>query len=330
MNFDVIQFLTERGIEHRVGPAKNVKAGWVGVDCVFCGDDSGKHLGINLSNGHYACWRNNAHRGAIAYLVAHILRCSINDAKKVTGEKSAPTPGGHSWAELAALAAPKQATSIVKPVKLLPEFKPLLGNAGGAKRFFDYLVSRRFNPADLPAFCRRFHIHYALTGEFAYRLIFPVFDGSGVLRGWQGRPIGKAETRYMSYPSGPDLKQYLFNGNELSQGGKNLWVVEGPVDCYKGAFYGGKDNRFTATMGVGYSPAQVGQLYRVAPKFENRFVLFDKGAYSAAMALCGELAKFSFKAVEIPPGREDTGALFPVEVKPVLAALAAGRPYRFA
>lgn len=51
---DVVSMLERARIEVRESGA-NVGAGWIGIDCVFCGETR-KHLGINRDEGFFNCW----------------------------------------------------------------------------------------------------------------------------------------------------------------------------------------------------------------------------------------------------------------------------------
>lgn len=51
--------LQEFRINYRaVGQHRNVRDGWIGIDCPWCGKGNGKyHLGVNLRTGYVTCWR---------------------------------------------------------------------------------------------------------------------------------------------------------------------------------------------------------------------------------------------------------------------------------
>ena len=54
----ITDLLDEHGVDYKQsGQHKNVRNGWIGVDCPFCGSHSGKyHLGVDLGTNRCTCW----------------------------------------------------------------------------------------------------------------------------------------------------------------------------------------------------------------------------------------------------------------------------------
>ena len=53
--FDIVAYLDEKGIEY-VTEGKNVSAGWIGLQCPYCSDQS-NHLGVCLDGKGFSCFR---------------------------------------------------------------------------------------------------------------------------------------------------------------------------------------------------------------------------------------------------------------------------------
>lgn len=166
-------------------------------------------------------------------------------------------------------------------------FRPLAGATGGlAQRFFDYLVRRGFGFQEVKQLVRAYDLHYCLTGEWAYRLIFPIYEGD-VLQTWTGRAIVPSQLRYKTLSTkenGPEqialrpITDCLYNFDGLMDvGGRTLCVTEGPFDALKVDFYGETEGiRATCLFGSNVSERQFYLLTRLAPRFERLILLLDR------------------------------------------------------
>ena len=59
---NIIKVLSDYRIDYDT-EGKNTSTGFVSIACPWCEDDPSHHLGINLKEGYYTCWRSSEHRG---------------------------------------------------------------------------------------------------------------------------------------------------------------------------------------------------------------------------------------------------------------------------
>lgn len=257
------------------GESPHVTEGWVGADCWLCSPRSGKFkLGHNLRSGAWICW-TCGRVGSPAQILAALAGISL--AQALAELKGVRLP---AW-------VPSEAPTgfLRKPAGVLDELPPVHAR---------YLHSRGFNAKSIRAIWGVGAI--ANQPRLGWRLYIPIFDASGREVSWTTRAIGRGK-RYHSASPGEESVHHkrLLYGEHLA--GRSAVVVEGPTDAWRigpGA---------VATLGVGYSRAQVLRLSR----FASRTVCFDNSpeAQKRARALCAELAGFRGETTLIELSGED-------------------------
>lgn len=346
--FDWRKFCDKHHIPY-VNSGPNVARNHLGIKCPWCADDPSEHLGLNLDvwNPVWGCLRNAAHRGRDPRrLVQRLLGCSYTQSLKlVQGEQAvvgdldaelqrirleyspaASSPGagvyvGHPHTRQ----SPTEA--INRPVlRVAAGIRPLLFNNGHyAPLFIEYLVGRGFG-LDVAEVVKTYDLHYSITGEFPWRLLFPIKDMEGNLRGWTGRDIRNNPTlRYKT--TGQLARELLFNEHqvwqrlEAGESLRRLYIVEGPVDALKMDYYGRADGcAALGVMGTGVAAEQMARL----PTFikhrgvtETVFLFDNPAARMLAFPLSRSLAEITGKvvvALNIPYEGKDPGKLTAGEV----------------
>lgn len=303
---DWVRFLDENNI-HYVTRGPNTKRGEVSVHCPMCGpDDPSEHLGINPESGAWGCLRDNTHRGKSARtLVRAILGCSSTQASLIIQQYSHSDPDSLEGA-LAMLGEAQE--SPVEP-KINPEREFAKFSAikvrGATRRFFDYLGYRGYE--DPHSMINYYDLKCAVIGRYKDRVIIPVRQ-NGELLGWTSRAIvdPKLAPRYLA--SSSDVKATVLNYDRLkAEGGKRLFIVEGPFDALKIDNYGRHMGvRATCTFGTDVTLSQIALLRILVKRFEQAYVLFDRGAEGPA----ANLSEWT-KAVlgRLPDGIKDPGDL---------------------
>jgi len=271
--YDVKKFLRDNAIYFK-SSGTNVSTGWIEIRCPFpmCNDPS-EHMGINLSSSMYNCWKCGEH-GPFTKLVKVLLNIGWKNAEDLASEYFKPSLATKYKHEetphKASLHFPKEATS------KLPDLHK------------DYLRNRNFDPKQI----RKDYDIMACyqTGNYAYRIIIPIF--------MFGKPVSftardvtdEQETRYKNMPNEKSVipvKQCLYN---IDNAGDTLLIVEGPLDVWrmgKGAI---------ATMGTKITNTQIKIIIDRKPK--RVFVLYDWGAYSEAYKLAHTLSPYVEHGVE--------------------------------
>jgi hypothetical protein len=286
---DWVRFLDENNVPY-VTRGPNTKRGEVSIHCPMCAEeDPSEHLGINPQTGYWGCLRDASHRGKSARtLLKAILHCSSQQAGLIIKQYSHSDPDGLD----AALVALDEVTSKEDAFKqarqqlqesTLADFSKIRPR-GLTKRFFTYLVNRGYdNPQELIA---HYDLRCALTGRYKDRVIIPVRQ-NGELLGWTSRAIAtpKLAPRYLM--SSEDVKATVFNYDSIKHGGERLFIVEGPFDAIRIDNYGLTEKaavviKATCTFGTSATIGQMALLRSLVKRFEDAWVLFDRGAEAQA------------------------------------------------
>jgi hypothetical protein len=172
--------------------------------------------------------------------------------------------------------AKKRAASL----EFKPEFRDITDH-GIRSKFYDYLEGRLFEPASLQKLIDRYQLKCALVGDYANRIIIPIYL-EGKLVSWTARSIyPNATLRYRNLPkeeSVVDLTTTVYNYDHASQGGRVLFVHEGPVDTFKVDFCGFEmDIHAIGIFGMNFSTEKQ-LIFRDLSNFYDRIVFcLDQG-----------------------------------------------------
>lgn len=249
------ELLDKHGVEYQIGGQhRNVRQGWIGVDCPRCGDSSRNfYLGINLEKRYATCWR-----------------CGYVPIIDVLGQLT-----GESRSSLYfSLDIGPIAPSVPSKGKLRPDRVKLpsgLSALRGPHR--RYLEGRGFDPDEI---VRLWGIEgFGPAGQYPWGLWIPVRRDC-VLVSWTTRSIGTGE-RYKSAPAGSEkipVKDVLY-GEDYAR--HAIIICEGPIDAW--AIGPGA----VATMGMNVSSPQL----RAMSQYPVRAVCFDAepAAHRKAMRL---------------------------------------------
>lgn len=243
MSFDVVRFLSNYRIPW-TSRGKNVGHGWVGVNCPFC-RDSGYHGGFNIAGGYFNCWKCGGH--SLLEVVKAFAQVEDFSAYHIIDEYGIRTTILSSLMEKV-----PNAETVSLPGQPL---------GVGCKR---YLRKRGFYPDFVEG--KYFLRDGGIVGDFAFRLIIPVFY-QGKLVSYIGRDItGKQDLRYKNLPiekSVMDIRKVLFNLDNCTQ--DTIIVVEGSFDAMK------IGDNCCATLGTSVTEAQV----RLLAEYKRVIISFD-------------------------------------------------------
>jgi hypothetical protein len=306
LKFNWESFLKGHGV-HYVTQGSNVAKGHVNIRCPFCGSgDPSQHMGIRLSDGAWACYRNPEHRSRnVPKLVRALLRCSYDEAKQIVNGLQLEGSDVASLADKLHALDARVVTAEPKEVQWPPEFKPFSEEPNRfEKRFHHYVESRGFpKPYEV---AHTYDLRWALGGRFGERVLFPLDDGFKMV-GWTGRHIGKSKLRYNTEGDGASL---LFNLRQCLQGGRVLIVVEGPFDALKLDYYGSPYGlRAVAMLGLTFAARKLRRVAAAMKRFDATYVLLDREAESVQLGLLSHLGPFGCKPLALPPGVKDPGEL---------------------
>lgn len=317
MRFDWRQFLAGQGIPYQLSGARNIT-----TRCPFCGsaDAKGHYLSISLQGKGWRCFRNpQQHRGrSYVRLLIALLHCSEAQARDLLGEVVKPLPEPDRFSEqwrkqLGLDNSPQQKP--VASLKLPPEFHSMQSSFRFAKAFWDYLIERGFNSVQSAWLVARYNLHYAVVGQYAYRLIVPIYSDQGKLITWTGRSISPTNPlRYMSLNSAQSVSppSNMLLGLPLlwrANPARYLVVCEGPFDAFVVTVLGYKSGIWgTCLFGLNVSNSQADLLADLTRRFDRIVLLIDSEAQLRALSLRNRLPA-SAKTACLPAELKDPGEL---------------------
>lgn len=266
---DVQSLFTEESIDFKTG-GKNVSAGWIGVNCPFCGDQS-NHCGVNLDTKRYSCWICSE-SGTIAKLLGVLLKTTYSEANKIINQYR----GFHYEAPIRELS----------PEVIMPNHLTDLTKFG--KR---YLKKRGFDPKYL---VERYGIKESgmlselkvgnMTWDFRYRIIIPMIMNREIVS-YTGRDwTGQQDPRYRNAPLEAGTiptSECVYNLDTVTD---RALIVEGPTDVWK------LGPESIATLGVKFSHAQINVILK--KKLKKVVLLFDSGAEQQVQLLANTIGPY--------------------------------------
>lgn len=287
-----------------VTQSSGTKKGEISTRCPMCGsDDNGTHMGISLTASLWGCWRNPQHRGKNpTTLVQAYLGCTWSQAKLAVNAYTASNPDTLGVIPPDWLEATSEAPRAASEPFTVPPWRPITPD-GATQVHWRYLERRGFD--DVGRLVKLYSLKACLTGDYKGRVIVPFHQG-GSLVGITGRAIGSATLRYLS--SGKAVKTTVFNEDELREGGKTLYVVEGPFDALKVDFYGRDLGvRATCAFGVSLTMDQSAIIAELSKGFDQTVVLFDHDAIEPAYLASDWIPGSTIG--QLPDGVDDPGEL---------------------
>jgi hypothetical protein len=325
--FDWEVFLGSHGIETTTGSRYHITRHHIGINCPFCGDDTGYNMGIDVRNGFWHCWREpspGSHSGRSPYrLIEALLGCARDTARLIVqaGESAivANDRTYHSDINRRLGIGVSTVTHTVTTLEFPDEYQRLDSSPRARKLYYPYLIGRGYSERQVDWLVKRFGLRYAVRGVFSYRVIVPVYH-NGRLVTWTGRHIGNDELRYRSLSSDPDkalqlgqpqavenIKHTLLDFDAASYGGRTLVITEGPFDAIRVSFFG---HRYAinavALYGKQATPEQLDLLADLIPRYKEVVTLLDADAAS----VFGPLPELlNIKQYGMPNGIKDPALL---------------------
>ena len=285
----IIEILDYYNVEYRTS-GKNVSQGkTLVVNCPFCGDDVGFHMGIRLDGSAYGCWRNSLHRGKnVGRVLQKLLGISYEIINSLLGKSDVVEDN-----EIVKLRDKLSFTNIIKKteskkLELLPEFKDIY-NKGITKKFYDYLLDRGFE--DVDNLIKKYNLKCCLLGKYEYRIIIPIYFKNQLVT-WTSRTIRDDEkVRYITLSEESILKtsDLLFNYDFIIRGGNTLFITEGPFDSIKTQEYLPRFYNSTCLFTKHITPAQISLFYELKDKYDKYVILLDRGEEKASIELLQRL-----------------------------------------
>lgn len=321
--------LRQEGIPY-IERGANVKRGEISIKCPFCGSaDPSYHMGLSLETGWWSCWRNRtAHSGKSPLrLLMKLLGIPYWQARKLAGlGEDYVDPEGFD--AVAARFLGRERGTTARPAEVRREFlqhdpdSVPIDDRIGTRRARNYLIDRGFDDGHIDELVRLYDLRTARSGNYASRVIIPYYL-DGLLVTWTARAIADSEIRYKDLSRDQSLvppKETLHNHDCITEGGDVLVIQEGPFDALKIDFYGRSHGvRSVALSTNSLSDEQSAMLAAADDQFRVKLVMMDnatKLGFVDSMRLRQELGFLTnVKAVKVPFGAKDGGALTPTQVE---------------
>jgi hypothetical protein len=332
--FDWVAFCNSNAIPY-VERGANVARGHVNIKCPFCGPgDPSEHMGLNTGGSRWGCWRDAEHRGIKPHkLVQELLGCTWKEAKAIVEEST-----GHHTTTLDELqgllrkidsdprrrdlAVHRRTADVSENIEPPPGLFRIGKWPDDSQRALRYLRKRGFT-SKLKKFVSVYDPRYATRGRFQGRVAVPLNHG-GVTRGYIGRAIGTASKRYLAYPEGESLRDWIWNydlalratGAKHLAPPKCLVIQEGWIDAAKLDHYGrGVGVRSVALLGLSLSGKKLQELIALCRRYPVVRVCLDAGAQTQALAIERKLALCRARALWLPDGWGDVGEMDPASAR---------------
>ncbi len=249
MAFDIINFYRDHGISSVSEGHKHCQPGWVQSRCPFCTGNPGYHLGFNLADNYYNCWRCGFK--PITQVIQAYLNCHFIKAKELA------TKYGNRFVTRLEKRERKWASRL--------KFPPATMDL--RRRHILYLRERGFPAAQI---IREWGLKATgASGPYRLRIIAPITFNDRLVS-YQGRDItGKAKLKYKACAMNDEVihhKKILYGLDQAS--GDSCLLVEGITDVWK------LGPGTIAGFGIKMKYAQ---LRTIAEKYRRVFLMFDEG-----------------------------------------------------
>lgn len=321
MDSKIQRFLDQYNIPYETS-GRNCKKNQIVICCPLCEHDDGFHMGIIPSNGFYGCWRDFKHRGRnFARVIKALLDCSWEEANRLAGKEAAFEDGDDLMKMVDALFDDEKEGELKVlggATKLnFPRSWHMIMSSGITAPFWRYLKGRGFT--NIEKLVSKYEIYCCNSGEWKKRLVFPMYYNEKLIT-WQARSIQQGvDLPYKDLSVDLSVRHpkfFLYNFDELKQGGKVLMVSEGLFDMLKLDYYSPRGFRATCLFTKSMTDEQMYLLMELAPLYEEVWLVLDDDAQGQGMALASELFMIkNLKQVIVPEEVGDPGAMTEQEVK---------------
>lgn len=296
--FDIHRFASQHSLAIAGSGHHHCHAGWIQLHCLFCSSGSGFHLGFNLKKNYFNCWRCGNH--SLWDVVGEVLRTS--DKSKIKKEIMAYETDHH------------YTPAKLKPVARRRRIQPPPHTVALGPSHRKYLHSRHYDPSLLETEWDLKGTRH-LSGQWSWRIIFPVQNLDGRTVAYGGRTIGENVKRKYKMSDNKDCledpKSFLYGIERVPE--SSVVIVEGPSDVWR-LGYGA-----IAALGIDWTIEQA----NILRQFEHRFILFDPESLAQKQAdKLAEWLSFYPGETELIDGlRCDPGNLSPRRARRLMGSL---------
>lgn len=288
---DIVRLYKDFGVTYYTEGHKHTRPGWVNTECPFCTGNVGVHLGWNVVEEYYVCWRCGWHPPLKT--LSAILELPQQKVREIVVHY------GVNRSVLNYKAKDKK------------EFRLPTGVQELGESHKEYLLSRKFNPDTIQKLWG-----VKATGpiskidkiSYKFRIVIPFF-WNGEMVSFDSRDItGKQKEKYQACPKEYEKVEH----KHILYGNQEAWQstgigVEGPTDVWR------MGELSCATSGIKYRPEQVKV---IAHTFKRFAVVFDDDPQAIVQAN-KLVAELRFRGVDSwrEPIKGDPGGLSDKDAK---------------
>jgi len=294
---NIEDYLKSKGIR-TWDEGKNVKDGWINIQCPFC-DDKSNHLGISPTGG-INCWRCPA-KGTIVKLVMSIERKGVKQALEALQKFKAYSSMPKNFESFldTRLAGTTAHTQNIDSIFLTEQIKSTIFPAHAT-----YLRKRNFDPDKIYS---KYKLYTGGSlGKYKNRIIIPFYSRGNKITFTSRDITDKSGIPYLHQPVGEgptNPKEEIYN---IDSCGDTIIVVEGPIDVFR------IGNGCGATCGIKFTHRQV----LLLSQFKRVFIMYDAEpeAQEQATRLASNLSSMVPHVEIITLGKGDPGEMTSEEV----------------
>jgi len=279
---------------------KHYRSGWINVVCPFCSGSFGYHLGFNIEEEYFYCWRCGWHDKVST--ISNLLQISKKESKKVILE----------YDKVFSLPSLTKIQEERNGFKLPSNIVPITPNS----LYYRYLQKRNYDPDSIVKTWTLSALgpsSYLDEIDYKYRILIPIFwDGEMV--SFTSRDVTGKQIRYKSCPKKYETinhKNIIYKHPSFKE--KEGICVEGPFDVWRFGVLA------FCTFGIEYTYAQVKLISQL---YKKVLVVFDEEeqAIRKGKQLVSELQFRGVKASQITI-KGDPSTLSEREVMNIISCL---------
>jgi hypothetical protein len=280
---------------------KNVRDGWLGVDCPFCVGKLGYHLGYNLDDDYFFCWRCGHH--PVKKTLSKLLNIEENGVEIIIKRYTGGTPKIKTRSE-----------------RTRKTFSLPTGSGPMLRNHEQYLLRRGFDPDQLAS-------TWGLLGtgpvarldelDYKHRIIAPI-EWNGNIVSFQARDI--TDKQFAKYKTCPKERETIHH-KDILYGKQRYWtstgiIVEGITDVWRFGV------RAACTFGIQFKSKQA---KIIGKSFDRVFIIFDpekqaqRQAKQLMHAISHYLARGKIHIYDL--GKNDPGSLTQTEADYIIKQL---------
>ena len=261
------------------------------VNCWACpGGDTGFHVGVFKEGGNFNCWKCG-NTGSLYELMKNLVGMGWKEFCKLTSQPSHLRQSAESEVKKALEGKPREFKAAFGKLDIAYDFPDVAMpvdaivevGAMGYQTVEKFLASREFSVHDC---CQYGAWACGPVGEYASRLLIPIYNSNKVV-GFQARDMtGKAKKKYRN-PPGFKTGEYLYEADRVPEQ-STIVLLEGPFDVWRYNKVVPENGTYpVASFGTKLSPGQIKALIALRPK--RLVFMWDALAYGDARDWAGRI-----------------------------------------